>query len=105
MKQIERIIQMESHLDCAAEAAEALSNALDKYEAAQESIAALCAYYGSNKWRQDYADDEAGLLPKNLKRGILSEDGIWNVLTDCRELEERLSKLAHSMTGTSICEP
>ena len=28
-----------------------------------------------------FADDEAGLLPKDLKRGVLSEDGLWNLLT------------------------
>ena len=40
---------------------------------------------------QDFAADEAGLLPKNLKRGVLSEDGLWNVLADCRKVEKKLS--------------
>ena len=105
MEQIERISRMESHLDCAIEAVKALSDALDKYEAAQEAMNALSAYYGSDEWRQDYADDEAGRLPKDLKRGVLSEDGIWNVLEDCHELNNRLLKTAYSTTGTSICEP
>ena len=105
MEQIERIRRMESHLDCAMEAAKTLSDALDKYEAAQDAMAALSAYYGSDEWRQDFADDEKGRLPKDLKRGVLSEDGIWNVLADCYELEERLLRIAHSTTGTSICEP
>ena len=34
-----------------------------------------------------FADDEAGLLPADLKRGVLSEDGIWNLLVDVRELD------------------
>lgn len=37
-------------------------------------------YYGSDEWKQDFADDEAGKLPKQLKRGVLSEDGIYNLL-------------------------
>ena len=45
-------------------------------------------------WRQDLADDEAGLLPEGLKRGVLSEDGIWNMLSDYRELNERLQEAA-----------
>ena len=63
-----------------------LSVALDKWEAAQEDITALGEYYGSDMWRQDFADDEAGLLPADLKRGVLSEDGLWNLLVDVREL-------------------
>lgn len=34
--------------------------------------------------------DEAGKLPKNLKRGVLSEDGIYNVLERNKELLEML---------------
>jgi hypothetical protein len=90
MEQIERIKQMEQRLEKSATAVMELSAALDKYEAVQEDIEALDAYYGSEDWKQDYADDEAGLLPADLKRGVLSEDGIWNMLSDVRELKNRL---------------
>ena len=89
--QITRIRQMERRLDRAAAAVKRLEAALDKWEAAQEAIAALDEYYGSDVWRQDFADDEAGLLPQDLKRGVLSEDGIWNLLTDVNELNHRLN--------------
>ena len=46
----------------------------------QKTIRILADYYSSKEWKQDFADDEAGLLPKDLKRGVLSEDGIWNIL-------------------------
>ena len=42
---------------------------------------ALETYYTSPLWKKDFADDEAGLLPKSLKRGVLSEDGISDLLT------------------------
>ena len=90
MDQIERIKQMELRMERAAKAVMDLSAALDKYEAAQEDIAALERYYGSKAWKQDLADDEAGLLPADLKRGVLSEDGIWNLLSDAGELKKRL---------------
>ena len=90
MEQIERIKQMELRLERAAAAVMTLSAALDRYEEVQGDISALNEYYGSNEWKQDYADDEAGQLPPDLKRGVLSEDGIWNVLTDAHELNERL---------------
>ena len=71
-----------------------LSSALDKWEAVQEAIADLDKYYGSDAWKQDLADDEAGRLPEGLKRGVLSEDSIWNLLTDVHDLNTRLQQLA-----------
>ena len=90
MEQIERIKQMELRMERAAKAVMELSAALDNYAAVQDDIAALEQYYGSEEWKQDYADDEAGLLPADLKRGVLSEDGIWNLLEDVRELKNKL---------------
>lgn len=71
-----------------------LSAALRNYAAVQDDLAALNAYYGSDEWKNDFADDEAGLLPATLKRGVLSEDGLWNLLADHRELEDRIKELA-----------
>ena len=91
-EQIARIRLMERRLNQALAAVKRLDSALEKYEAAQEAIAALSEYYGSDLWKQDFAADKAGLLPEGLKRGVLSEDGIWNLLTDCKELDRRLGK-------------
>ena len=90
MEQLARIKQMELCLDKASVAVMQLSEVLDKYVDAQEAIAKLGEYYGSEEWKQDFADDEAGRLPKDLKRGVLSEDGIWNLLSDSRELNIRM---------------
>lgn len=94
MEQIARIQQMEQQLDVASQAVAALSDALEQYASAQETIDMLDNYYRSDTWRQDYADDEAGRLPNTLKRGVLSEDGIWNLLTECRRLNLRLAEIA-----------
>ena len=55
-----------------------------------EKMARLEAYYGSDDWKQDFADDEAGRLPKDLRRGVLSEDGIYNLLEQFRAWENEL---------------
>ena len=81
---------MEQLLDFVIEAREEQNINQEKSARIQEAIRILAKYYASDEWKQDYADDEAGLLPKDLKRGVLSEDGIWNLLSDWRELEERL---------------
>lgn len=93
MKQIERIKTMEQHLDRVSQAVMKLSSVLDEYAEAQESLRELEAYYSSDEWKQDFADDEAGLLPKDLKRGVLSEDAIWNVLEDSRNLNTRMEEV------------
>ena len=83
---IERIEQMEARLDRVRAAVDALKAAHEALDAVKDDAAALDAYYGSEAWRQDLADDEAGLLPAGLKRGVLSEDGVWNALEDFREV-------------------
>ena len=92
MEQIERIKQMELRMEHAAKAVMELSVALDNYEAVQEDLTALSEYYDGEAWKQDYTDDEAGRLPADLKRGVLSEDGIWNLLSDANELNKRLQR-------------
>ena len=90
MKQRERIEEMEKHFERASEVVDRLSSTLDDYTKVQESIKALESYYDSKEWKKDFRDDEKGLLPPDLKRGVLSEDGIWNLLEEVRELKERM---------------
>lgn len=44
-------------------------------------------YYTSPEWQEDYAADEAELLPEGLKRGVLSQDGINDLLDRFRDLK------------------
>ena len=89
---------MEQYLDRASQAVMHLSAALDDYAEAQEALRELEAYYGSPEWKKDFADDEEGLLPQTLKRGVLSEDGIWNLLEDSRSLNSRMQELIAEMS-------
>ena len=56
----------------------------------QAEIQKLDAYYTRRQWKDDLAMDEAGKFPEKLKRGVLSEDGIWNMLERNKELLERI---------------
>ena len=61
--------------------------------ARRETAEALAAYYASEAWKEDFAADEAGRFPATLKRGVLSEDEIYNALEAYREaLEEERSR-------------
>ena len=49
-----------------------------------DDLSVLLDYYENGQWLQDYRLDEQGLLPSDLKRGILSEDGFYNYLQQAK---------------------
>ena len=98
---IMRIREMEQRLDEATEAVRRLDEALNRYEAVQDEVKRLDAYLGSEEWRQDLSDDERGMLPHDLKRGVLSEDGIWNLLEDYRSLALRMQAMSDKLLNNT----
>ena len=85
--QIERIKWMEQRFNNALAAIK--DESADSLKPIKEDVAELSKYYGSELWKLDYAADEAGKLPPDLKRGVLSEDGIWNLLSDYRDIQKK----------------
>ena len=90
MEQIDRIRSMEQALNRVSAAAEELEQALARFGEARGDYEALAAYYGGDDWQRDLADDEAGRLPVDLRRGVLSEDAAWNALTGYEALAARV---------------
>ena len=78
MEQLERIIYMEELLD------RCICDIHDKtlHSALSPMIQELSNYYSSPLWLQDLDDARAGKLPHDLKRGVLSEDAIYDLLTE-----------------------
>ena len=74
----DRVRRMEAMMDKVAGAIEG-----DRYEGFDEDVKALEEYY-ENDWRADFELDEAGGLPKDMKRGVLSEDGLYDVLSSLK---------------------
>ena len=64
---IERITYMEALYD----------RAIETGEISPE----LTAYYESGQWLKDYEADERREHPRNLKRGVLRQDGLWELLS------------------------
>jgi hypothetical protein len=85
--QVERIKWMERRFNKALTTMKDGSAA--SLKAIKEDVAELSKYYSSELWKLDLAADEAGLLPADLERGVLSEDGIWNLLSDYREIQKK----------------
>ena len=50
-------------------------------------LAALREYFEGGEWMEDYQADDRGELPRDLKRGVLSEDGLWNLMSDIDSLD------------------
>ena len=74
--QIHRICRMEMLLD-------AVQNGKEPPRCTLAQARRLLAeYYFGPLWRQDFEADEAGLLPPGLKRGVLAEDTLYNLLTE-----------------------
>ena len=90
--QTDRIKRMESYLDEAGSAIAELAEAMEKYEQIQSKYYKLEDYYGSQKWMDDFEADEAGKLPADLKRGVLSEDAVYDLITEHKELMTRMQR-------------
>ena len=79
-QQIQRIAKYEEMMQEAERLINLHITSEEAYVKLHSLIQELETYYRSDEWKQDFADDEAGRLPKQLKRGVLSEDGIYNLL-------------------------
>lgn len=57
----------------------------------QVKTSLLTQYLESGQFLRDFELDEKGELPKDLKRGILSEDGLYNLLCDIEKEKRKKS--------------
>lgn len=77
---IERIRVMEQYFDLLQEIAITDPNALREGGSSAQKLKILARYYENGQWLRDYELDEQGLLPQNLKRGVLSQDALYAFL-------------------------
>ena len=104
MEQIERIAYYEALLRKAETALQEYEKAKERVLALSAEIGELDAYLGSDAWKQDFLDDEEGRLPADLPRGVLSEDGIYNVVTAFREIADETAETAADEIMETIAE-
>ena len=88
-----RIEQMESYLDETTALTAKLQEQLDALQSLKGHAQALFRYYGSEKW---HADREME-LPEGFKAGVLSEDSVYDAITDLRDAAFEMLEL-----GTEI---
>ena len=95
----ERIILMEEILDNATAVMDKLEKAfkegsgiselISEFEKIQPDIQKLEEYYTGKYWKNDLRLDEEGKLPQDLKRGVLAQDSIHDLLDRNKELLAR----------------
>ena len=90
-KAVERIREMEEILDRANRVINEIESQITELEALRPDIQKLENYYTGKDWKNDFKLDEEGKLPSDLKRGVLSEDAVYDLLERYRELKERIN--------------
>ncbi|MBQ3976915.1 MAG: DUF4298 domain-containing protein [Bacteroidales bacterium] len=85
-RSISRITEMEEKFDSLQQSVRALEDAIAQSQDFRDNYKALKKYMDSGKWLKDYEADEKGELPPDLKRGVLSQDGLYDLLQDASDV-------------------
>ena len=83
---VERVRQMERYMDEVAEALKDCPEELRSNDVLRNKIEILTNYMDSGQWLADYEADERGEFPRDLKRGVLSEDRLYNLICEIEEM-------------------
>ena len=92
----ERIIENEERLNNISKSIRIINSDLDLLESITKEIKLLNKYYGSKKWFDDKEKYESGNI-KNIKAGVLSEDSVWNLDEDIKDLSIRLGEISEKL--------
>jgi hypothetical protein len=90
MEQIELIRKMEEIMDRVQNAVKQCQDALQNFADLEDEIDELNTYYMDGAWREDYEADEKGKIPKDLKRGVLSQDTLFDLLEETDRLQNAI---------------
>lgn len=83
---IARIKEMEKRYDELTRVLSGLDNAVSAYLDLKEDLEILHNYMESGQWQKDFEADEAGEVPANIKRAVLSEDALYDFLECADEI-------------------
>lgn len=71
---------MEARYDELTRVLAGLDRAISEYHDFKADLQILREYMESGQWKKDFEADEAGKIPAEVKRGVLSEDGLYDLL-------------------------
>ena len=96
-ERIERIKKMEEKLDKVNPKVNSFEESLNNLNAAFDDIKCLSEYY-KKEWKEDYEADEQGKIPKDIKRGVLSQDTLFNLLGKLNEMQKDITELNNKIS-------
>ena len=82
---IDRVCRMELYFDILTYTTQHYPDMLKKDKYIIKILKALTDYYENGQWQKDYELDEKGGFPVDLKRGVLSQDGVYNLLQEIKK--------------------
>ena len=85
---IDRIQEMEKYFDILTMAEHDDPASIMDNPTLKSCLCILSHYYENGQWLQDYELDEKGLLPQNLKRGVLAQDALYDFFDRIKNMEE-----------------
>ena len=98
-ERVERIKKMEAKLDDVTPKIKAFEDSLENMKKVFEDMKILSDYY-SKDWKADYEADEEGKIPKDVKRGVLGQDTLYDLFEryydigrDMKELSDKIKSL------------
>ena len=83
---LSRVREMEERYDRLTRVITSMEDALAAYARVRPDLEALQEYLDSGQWKADFEADEAGEIPAGVKRGVLSEDGLYDLLEQADQL-------------------
>lgn len=92
-----RIARKENAFNRVRTVLEMLQSSLDAYDSILEQADELADYMECGQWLKDFEADEQGMIPPGLQRGVLSQDALYNLLSDWDGLRTRLAEYANNI--------
>ena len=87
-----RIETNEKRLDKSLECIKKLEEALEDFKLNKKDLDLLNKYYGSKSWFIDKESFENHKIT-GVKAGVLSEDAVWNMNEDIKDLIEEMKRI------------
>ncbi|WP_124058511.1 DUF4298 domain-containing protein [Vaginisenegalia massiliensis] len=97
MNLIKRIEEMEATYDHSQAITNDFEKVLEAFTKDLNQANQLVDYYGSAQWFEDVEQAEQGKVPNNLKRGVLSEDLVYDYIVQRHQIGLKLLEVARNL--------
>lgn len=99
-RRIQRVREMEKTLNEWVRLGDKGETLLEAMTAQLPALERLISYYSSPDWMRDSEDSNEGRFPEDLPQGVLSEDAVFDLLTQLyglagmvKDMERRLGRI------------